>query len=265
VTCRHRGFFSRKLRAFLTGIAVALGVALMSGTYILTDTIDHSFATIFATGAQNRAVVVVPHQGLGANAAVQTATIGEATLERVRRVPGVAVAAGEVFAIATLFDAHGKRLNTSAPSFAASLLPPRFEDFSAVAGTLPTNAGSVAIDEATAQRESLKVGQRLRVAGATAAASYRIVGILRFAGSTSFGGAGVALVTLAQAQLIAGEPGAYDDLVVAAKPGVSPATLRARIRAVLPRTLDVRTGLRGGCAADLRPREPARLPAHVPA
>ncbi len=238
-----RGFFSRRLRAFLTGIAVALGVALMSGTYILTDTIDHSFSTIFATGAQNRAVVVVPHQGLGANAAVQSATIGQATLERVRRVPGVAVAAGEVFAIATLFNGHGKRLNTSAPSFAASLLPPRFEDFSAVQGHLPTNGDSVAIDEATAQRESLKLGQRLRVAGATAAASYRIVGILRFAGSTSFGGAGVALVTVAQAQLIAGEPHAYDDLVIAARPGVSPATLRARIRAVLPRTLDVRTGL----------------------
>jgi putative ABC transport system permease protein len=238
-----RGFFSRRLRAFLTGIAVALGVALMSGTYILTDTIDHSFSTIFATGAQNRAVVVVPHQGLGANAAVQSATIGQATLERVRRVPGVAVAAGEVFAIATLFNGQGKRLNTSAPSFAASLLPPRFEDFSAVQGHLPTNAGSVAIDEATAQRESLKLGQRLRVAGATAAASYRIVGILRFAGSTSFGGAGVALVTVPQAQLIAGEPNAYDDLVIAARAGVSPATLRARIRAVLPRTLDVRTGL----------------------
>ena len=238
-----RGFFSRKLRAVLTGVAVALGVALMSGTYILTDTINQSFATIFATGAQNRAVVVVPHEALGANAQVQTPTIGETTLARVRRVPGVAVAAGEVFAVATLFDAHGKRLNTSAPSFAASLLPPRFEDFSAVSGTLPTNASSVAIDQATAQRAGLKVGERLRVAGATVAASYRIAGILRFAGSTSFGGAGVALVTLPQAQLIAGERNSFDDLVIAAKPGVSPATLRARIRAVLPDTHDVRTGL----------------------
>jgi putative ABC transport system permease protein len=238
-----RGFFSRKLRAVLTGTAVALGVALMSGTYILTDTINHSFATIFATGAANRAVVVVPHQGLGDNAAVESATIGESTLAAVRRVPGVAVAAGEVFAVATLFNDHGKRLNTSAPSFAASLLPPRFENFSAVQGHLPTDGRSVAIDEATAQRESLRIGQRLRVAGATAAASYRIVGILRFAGSTSFGGAGVALVTVAQAQRIAGERGAYDDLVVAARAGVTPATLRARIRAVLPRTLDVRTGL----------------------
>jgi putative ABC transport system permease protein len=238
-----RGFFSRKLRAVLTGIAIALGVSLMSGTYILTDTIDHSFATIFATGEQNRSVVVVPHQGLGDNAAVQTATIGAGTLARVKRVPGVAVAAGEVFAVATLFDARGKRLNTSAPSFAASLLPPRFEDFAAVSGSLPRNGSSVAIDEATAQREGLRVGERLRVAGATAAASYTIVGILRFAGSTSFGGAGVALVTLPQAQLIADEPNAYDDLVIAAKPGVSAATLRRRIRAVLPLTLDVRTGL----------------------
>jgi len=238
-----RGFFSRKLRAVLTGIAVALGVALMSGTYILTDTINRSFATIFATGAANRSVVVVPHEGLGANAAVQTATIPQATLARVQRVPGVAVAAGEVFAIATLFDSHGKRLNTSAPSFAASLLPKRFENFAAVQGALPTDGGSVAIDQATAQRYNLKVGDRLRVAGATAAAMYRIAGIMRFAGSSSFGGAGVALVTLPQAQRIAGEVGAYDDLVIAAAPSVSPATLRARIRAVLPRTLDVRTGL----------------------
>ena len=71
-----RGFFSRKLRAVLTGIAVALGVALMSGTYILTDTINQSFATIFATGAQGRSVVVVPHQGLGANAASDCKSTG---------------------------------------------------------------------------------------------------------------------------------------------------------------------------------------------
>ena len=75
-----------------------------------------------------------------------------------------------------------------------------------------------------------------------AAASYRISGIVRFAGSTSFGGAGVALLTLPQAQRIAGETGAFDTLIVGAQPSVSDATLRDRIRAVLPRTLDVRTG-----------------------
>jgi len=237
-----RGFFARRLRAFLTGIAIALGVALMSGTYILTDTINHSFAAIFNTGARGRSVVVTPHQGLGSTAAVQTATINEATLAKVRKVPGVAVASGEVFTTVSLF-ADGKRLNKNAPSFVGSTLPARFENFSAVQGRLPSSGTEVAIDQATAQRYALKVGETLRVAGASAAVDYRIGGIVKFAGATSFGGAGVAVLTLPQAQRVASEPGAFDELVVAASPSVSDKDLRARIRAVLPHTLDVRTGL----------------------
>jgi putative ABC transport system permease protein len=238
-----RGFFSRKLRAVLTGIAVALGVALMSGTYILTDTINQSFAAIFTSGAAGRSVVVVPHQGLGANAQVQTSTIAQATLDRVRAVPGVQVAAGEIFSVVSLFDARGKRLNKSAPSFVSSTLPARFENFSAVAGHLPTAATDMAIDQSTAQRYGLAVGQPMRLAGSTTAATYRIVGIVKFAGSPSFGGAGVALVAPAQAQRITGEAGAWDELVVGGAPSVSDKVLRARVRAVLPATLDVRTGL----------------------
>jgi putative ABC transport system permease protein len=236
-----RGFFARRLRAILTGIAIALGVALMSGTYILTDTINSSFAAIFDTSVQGRSVVVTPHQGFGARATVQTATIGAATLAKVQRVPGVALAAGEVFSTASLF-VDGKRINKSAPSFVGSTLPSRFENFSAVSGTLPQNGGEVAIDQATAQRYALHVGEQMRVAGSASAATYRIGGIVKFAGSTSFGGAGVALLTLPQARRIADEPNAFDELIVAAQPHVSDGTLRARIRKVVPATLDVRTG-----------------------
>ena len=42
-----RGLAGRKLRAVLTGIAIVLGVAMISGTYILTDTIDSAFKTLF--------------------------------------------------------------------------------------------------------------------------------------------------------------------------------------------------------------------------
>ena len=38
-----RGLAGRKLRAVLTAIAIVLGVAMISGTYILTDTIDRAF------------------------------------------------------------------------------------------------------------------------------------------------------------------------------------------------------------------------------
>ena len=250
-----RGFFARRLRAILTGIAIALGVALMSGTYILTDTINSSFASIFSTSVQGRSVVVTPHQGFGATAAVQTATVSAATLAKVQRVPGVALAAGEVFSTASLF-VDGKRINKKAPSFVGSTLPARFENFSAVSGALPTKPTEVAVDQATAQRYSLKVGETMRVAGASSVVSYRIGGIVKFAGSTSFGGAGVALLTLPQARRIADEPDAFDELIVAAKSSVSDATLRARIRRVLPATLDVRTGLQEAAqqTSDLKSR-----------
>jgi putative ABC transport system permease protein len=236
-----RGFFSRKLRAILTGIAVALGVALMSGTYILTDTINHSFAALFSAGERNRSVVIVPHQGLGTNAAVQTAPISDATLQRVRAIPGVAQADGEVLSSVALFDAHGTRLNKLAPNLVSSTLPARFENFSPVQGSLPTTPTAAAIDQASAQRYGLKVGQRLRVAGTSVSATYRISGIVKYVNSASFGGAGVAVLIPAQAQRIADEPGGWDELAVAATPSVSAKTLRARIRAVLPTTLDVRT------------------------
>ena len=49
-----RGFVQRKVRALLTGIAIALGVALMAGTYILTDTINSAFAEVFAAPTRTR-------------------------------------------------------------------------------------------------------------------------------------------------------------------------------------------------------------------
>ena len=49
-----RGFAQRKVRALLTGVAIVLGVALMAGTYILTDTINHAFAEVFGDAYKNK-------------------------------------------------------------------------------------------------------------------------------------------------------------------------------------------------------------------
>ena len=42
-----RGLSGRKFRTVLTAIAIVLGVAMMSGAYVLTDTIDKAFNAIF--------------------------------------------------------------------------------------------------------------------------------------------------------------------------------------------------------------------------
>ncbi len=238
-----RGFMQRKLRVLLTGIAIALGVALMAGTYVLTDTINQSFAGIFQTANKGHDVVITPTQTLGRSVRSQTTPITDQMLAQVRATAGVAEAAGSIFTPGTFLNVHGKRLTTGgAPAFVGSESPKRFESFTAVRGRFPLNANEVAIDEATAERAGLKVGEQMLVAGSAPAKRYTIVGITKFGGGQSFGGAGAAILTLAEAQRVVGEQGRYDQIDVAAQPGVSASELRDRIRAVLPGTVDVRTG-----------------------
>jgi len=238
-----RGFLGRKLRVLLTAVAIALGVALMAGTYILTDTINNSFAGIFKTANRGHDVVIVPAQRLGSTVRSQVSPLTEGMLAQVRAVPGVAVASGGIFNLGTFLDVHGKRLTSGgAPAFVASEVPARFESFSPIAGHFPAGADEVAIDQATAERSGLKVGEQLLIAASAPAKRYAIVGIVKFAGSQSFGGAGAAILTLAEAQRMVGEQGRYDQLDVAATPGMTPEQLRDRIRALLPRTVEVRTG-----------------------
>jgi putative ABC transport system permease protein len=238
-----RGFAQRKLRVALTAIAIALGVALMAGTYILTDTINNSFAAIFQTANKHHDVVITPTQALGRETLPETSPITDALLARVRKAPGVEQAAGSIFTPGAFLTTSHKRLTAGhAPAFIAALSPPRFRAFTPVRGGFPATAEQVAIDQATAQRAGLHIGGRMIVAGQAPARTYRIVGILKFGGGESFGGASVAVLIPAEAQRIVGEPGRFDQIDVAAAPGVTPSQLRDRLRASLPATVQVRTG-----------------------
>jgi putative ABC transport system permease protein len=238
-----RGFAQRKLRVFLTGTAVALGVALMAGTYILTDTINHSFAGIFKTANEGSSVVISPLETLGNNSAPETSPITQKLLEEVRSTPGVAKAAGSIFTPGTFLKTNRKRVTTGgAPDFIASLQPQPFESFKPVKGRFPRTASEVAIDEATAKRGSLHIGEQMIVAGEAVARRYTIVGILKFASGQSFGGAGTALLIPSEAQRVLGEKGRFDEISVAATSGTTPAQLRDTLKAALPHSVTVRTG-----------------------
>ena len=62
-----KGLAARKLRVALTGLAVVLGVAMISGTYVLTDTIDQAFGQLFTTGQKGSDVVEAASSGRQTN------------------------------------------------------------------------------------------------------------------------------------------------------------------------------------------------------
>ena len=51
------GFSARKLRAVLTALAIMLGVAMVSGTFVLTDSITDAIDTIFTDVQEPDAVI----------------------------------------------------------------------------------------------------------------------------------------------------------------------------------------------------------------
>ena len=101
-----RGLAARKLRPFLTALAVVLGVAMIAGTFIFTDTINKSFDNVFSTALKGVDVSVTPHEVFKRqNPAPLPATL----LAKVRSVPGVQKAVGSVFADETDFvDIRGE-------------------------------------------------------------------------------------------------------------------------------------------------------------
>jgi putative ABC transport system permease protein len=236
-----RGIRARKLRAVITWLAIFLGVALVAGTYVLTDTINRSFEEIFTESLKGTDVAVTARQDVQTNDAAPPG-FPATLLARVRRVDGVEAAAGSVFASGRFVDAKGDPIgNSFAPNFIASLNPPRFETLTYVEGRKPRTPDEVSIDTQTADTGHLKVGGKLRLAGTHEAKTYRIVGFTKL-GNTSFGGAGIAQVLLPEAQRITDRVGQFDQISVAAADGVTPEQLRDRIARVMPRQVQVETG-----------------------
>ena len=57
-----RGLLGRKLRTVLTAIAIVLGVATVSGTYVLTDSINNAFHSIFYETRAGSDAVACPQE-----------------------------------------------------------------------------------------------------------------------------------------------------------------------------------------------------------
>ncbi|MCU0313058.1 MAG: ABC transporter permease [Solirubrobacteraceae bacterium] len=238
-----RGLVARKLRFTLTLLAVALGVALIAATYVFTDTINASFDRIFQEGAKNVDAAVTAKQGLATGDQGGTARVVPfSVLGRVEADPGVEVAEGNVFDSGTILGRDGERIGRGAPNFIASASQdPRFETFRLDAGRFPRTADEALVDKATADKEGFRVGGTVQVQGEAPRKAYEIVGIGSIAGVSSFGGAAIVELTLDEAVRMLGKPG-YDQVIAAARPGVTPEALVRSLRADLPRTLNVRTG-----------------------
>jgi putative ABC transport system permease protein len=233
-----RGLFGRKLRTILTMIAILLGVSMIVGTFVLTDTINNSFSQIFHQANQSTDVVLLGKQPVGSLQFDRPPSLPASLLGIVQRTPGVATAEGQISDQAELVGMDGKPLGSAggAPSLLFSRTSARFSQVKIVQGRWPAG-NEVALDTDTVKRHHLHVGQTVGVVGAAPVQHLTISGVIKFGTVGSIGGATLIVVDLPTAQRIADKPGKYDEIRVAAASGVTPSELVRRIQAEIPTNL----------------------------
>jgi putative ABC transport system permease protein len=245
-----RGLTGRKLRTVLTAFAIVLGVAMVSGTYVLTDTINKAFDTIFSESYAGTDAAItgkapdITFEGTTA----ETPGVPDSLLERVRSLPSVEEAAGSVQddSATKILKPDGKAINTrGAPSIGVGVDPTsqRFNPLKLVEGTWPQNAGEVVLDEATADEYGYGVGETVRIATLKPVRPFRVVGLARYSNVESLGTATFTVFTIPAAQELLERPNQFDMIQVAAKQGVQPAQLVDEIKPILPPTAQVRSGV----------------------
>ena len=239
-----RGMARRKLRTALTAIAIVLGVALITGTYVLTDSIKGAFGGIFTQVYQGTDATVTGKSAFDLSDNGTTAPpFGQSLLPKIRRLPDVADAVGGVGGNAHLI-LDGKVVHFGgAPNLGFSVDPKRpvLNSLKLVDGNWP-RTNQVVIDEATAHKKHLQLGQSIGVQANGPTLRMTISGFVHFGGASSLGGATLSGFDLPTGQRLFQRIGKLDQIRAKAKPGVTPAKLATEIRGILPPHTQVRTG-----------------------
>jgi putative ABC transport system permease protein len=242
-----KGLLGRKLRTLLTAMAIVLGVSMISGTYILTDTIKASFTNVL-DGSFEHADAVISGKVAFKNNNSDTATtpaFPDTVLAKVKQLPDVAAAAGAVGDEAKLVGRDGKIISTGGGSAIAASVDPRndrqFNPLKLISGKWPVGSGQIAIDNRTSQKKHFAVGDSIGVATDDGVHQFEISGVARFAKAESIGASTIAIFDVPTAQGLFHKVGRFDEIQVAAKGGVPPAKLVSEIRPLLPETAKVKT------------------------
>ena len=170
-----KGLLGRKLRATLTAFAIVLGVAMISGSFILTDTLSKSFDGIYEESYKSTDAIVTSKVAIrtedgdteappfSAGVLARSPTAGRP------RCPGVDRRRGTPDRRGRQADRQGRRrlaLGSTPP-------PTRLNPFKLVTGEWPRGDGEIAIDKSTAEKQGFEVGQMV---GASPTARWRSTG-----------------------------------------------------------------------------------------
>ncbi|WP_405702542.1 ABC transporter permease [Streptomyces sp. NBC_01383] len=226
--------------------AVLLGVAFLTGTLVMGDTLRASFDTMFANAAsgtdavvRSTNVVTVSGDSEGTRQPVSTGLA-----RRIAKLPQVAAVAPDIQGAGQLIGSDGKPIGGQGPPTLAGnwIDDPKLNPYRLAEGRAPAAPGEVVVNRGTADKGGLKIGDTT-VLRTPDPVRVTVVGLATFGGEDGMAQVTYTAMTLADAEKhLAPKPGQASGIQVRAGPGTSQRELVDALRPVLPPHTEAITG-----------------------
>ena len=240
----RRGLWSHKRRLVGTSLAVVLGVAFLTATLTLIDTMRGGIDELIEHGNAEADVFVRNATEYGSDEMVERGRLDGSLVAALTRLDGVAAAAPSIEGFAQIIASDGDPMGGNGPPTLAGnwIDDPRFNPYQIVEGRAPAAAGEVVIDRRSARLGELAVGDdaTLRTPDPLAVT---VVGIAKYGSVDSIAGATYVGFTLDEArQVLVGGADEVSTILLLGDEGISPEGLREIVSSTLPPEAEALTG-----------------------
>lgn len=243
-----RQIWARKRRLIGTGLAIVLGVAFLTATLTVSDTMRAGFEEAFTTANSGTDVVVRSAESVRSSDGLTRGLIGADVGEQISSVDGVAAVVPSVVGTGTILDPAGQRIGGDGPPTVATnwVDVPGIGAWELAEGRAPADrpgdVHEVVVDRGSAKAAGFALGDTATVLTPDPV-EVEIVGIATFAGADSLGPTTYTAFTFNDAQaLLMPDAETVSGFSIVADDDVSSADLRRRIAAQVPTGVEVLTG-----------------------
>jgi putative ABC transport system permease protein len=235
---------AHKRRLLGTCSAVVLGVAFLSGTLVLGDTMETGFGDMFTEANAGTDAMVRSSTEVGSDDITERGLLDASVVDDMAAVDGVAAAVPEISGIGQIVGSDGDPLGGNGPPTQAGnwIEDADINPWEIADGRAPEAPGEVVIDRASADDGDLAVGDTTTIRTPDPI-EVTVVGIATFGDADSAGPMTYAAFTTDFAQeTLLPDAGQISGVLVAADDGVSQRDLVDRLTPALPDDAEALTG-----------------------
>jgi putative ABC transport system permease protein len=202
-----------------------------------------AFSSVFGKAGKNVDLAVQNKAAFTDSGQANREPLPASLLTKIKQLPGVADAVGDVSGYAQLVGKDGKPIhNGGAPSIGISFSGSPLDALTLSSGRAPHGPNEIAIDKSTSDKHDLNVGDRVKVLLAGPSRTVTVTGVFKFAGGGSILGATLTAFDVPTSQQVFDLKGQFNNILIQADQGTSVAALQQRVNSVVPQTAEVLTG-----------------------